>query len=349
MSESTALLTLVRSFYARRLTEEDYRQLSQKPSVAELASYLKRHPAFSTCLDQINTTSIHRGQLEALLRKEVRHRLNQVTRFSDSPVRQPVLRLMAMKTEIEALLLCVRLFSASPQTARQTLIAQLPEPTRSDAFPLSQLIDVHSPEALYSLLKGTPYAALGKALVVSGKEERPFFPWFQDALRALYEQASLRLVQHWLKGRERENVLALLQCQKELQALTRIYRLKALGFASPEEVTQILTSCRYLLTGKQIHRISLSEDPSAVFTEIRLSSYRRDLSDWTRTPSSIEQMVNQILSHRCHRLILFETEPSLVLIAYFLFLSIEWQNLADIIEGVRYGMDPERIRRKLVI
>ena len=65
-----AIVTKARTMYGRRLKKKDYDELLRKTTVSEVAAYLKNYSRHSKTLSSYNENTIHRGQLENLIRRE---------------------------------------------------------------------------------------------------------------------------------------------------------------------------------------------------------------------------------------------------------------------------------------
>lgn len=65
-----AIYAKCRSFFGERLTPADYGEMMKKSSVSEVAAYLKESIHYRDVLSGADEGTIHRGQLENLLRNE---------------------------------------------------------------------------------------------------------------------------------------------------------------------------------------------------------------------------------------------------------------------------------------
>ena len=68
--------------YGKSLKESDFQALLDCKSVAEIASYLKQRTGYSSVLNGLDETNIHRGQLETLLRQEIYFDLFALSRYA---------------------------------------------------------------------------------------------------------------------------------------------------------------------------------------------------------------------------------------------------------------------------
>ncbi|HRX92428.1 MAG TPA: V-type ATPase subunit, partial [Candidatus Izemoplasmatales bacterium] len=66
---ANAMVVKIKAIHGRLLKANDFEELSKKKSVPEIAAYLKNHPNYQDMLSDIQESSIHRGQLEGLIKK----------------------------------------------------------------------------------------------------------------------------------------------------------------------------------------------------------------------------------------------------------------------------------------
>ena len=72
MSEvSYAVLTRAKAKYGKRLKENDYKNLLECDSIAEVMTYLKSNTHYSKAFGEANERDIHRGLFEFLLRQYI--------------------------------------------------------------------------------------------------------------------------------------------------------------------------------------------------------------------------------------------------------------------------------------
>lgn len=76
-----AMIAKAHAMYGKRLKSENYHELVRLKSVGDIAAYLKNTPGYADTLANIYPESIHRGQLELLLRKSVFNKYVRLARY----------------------------------------------------------------------------------------------------------------------------------------------------------------------------------------------------------------------------------------------------------------------------
>ena len=70
-----ATITKIRTQYGKRLSRADYEELLSKKSVVEATEYLKGSTMYSKALANIDASTVHRGYLEMILRRNLFDRI----------------------------------------------------------------------------------------------------------------------------------------------------------------------------------------------------------------------------------------------------------------------------------
>ena len=66
---TNAVVAKIRAMYGKMLTIDNYNEMLSKQSVAEVAAYLKANTHYGDILSSVDTSTIHRGFLETLIRR----------------------------------------------------------------------------------------------------------------------------------------------------------------------------------------------------------------------------------------------------------------------------------------
>ena len=66
----SGLSTKIRAMQSRLTTMDQFEEILQLSDVTQVAAYLKRMPEYSSRWDALDENTLHRGQIEKLLKKE---------------------------------------------------------------------------------------------------------------------------------------------------------------------------------------------------------------------------------------------------------------------------------------
>ena len=148
-------------------------------------------------------------------------------------------------------------------------------------------------------------------------------------------------------GALREELTNLYGAQVDMQNVTRILRLKRYFNAEPDFIRANLLPNGRCLSPKIIEEMVQAPTADAVL-ELFLSTGLAK-----RIPETQRGFVHD-LDHRApyfnaRRHIHYSIHPMAVLLSYIIITDVEVDDIINIIEGVRYGLEPEQIRPMLVL
>lgn len=67
----SGLSTKIRAMQSRLTTMDQFEEILQLSDVTQVAAYLKRMPEYSSRWDALDENTLHRGQIEKLLKKSI--------------------------------------------------------------------------------------------------------------------------------------------------------------------------------------------------------------------------------------------------------------------------------------
>ncbi len=152
-----AIIAKAKAIYGKSLKAEDYERLLKLKTVPEIAAYLKNHPHFSDILRAVQTDSIHRGQLELLIKKNAFRqtlRLIKFVQIRDSDF----FRINFVRREIDILLEILRsMISESFDTQISDIPTYMRQHSSFDIFAASKATSIGE---LARTVAKTPYQAI---------------------------------------------------------------------------------------------------------------------------------------------------------------------------------------------
>lgn len=338
-----AMTTKTKAIYAKRLKDTDYNNLVQKRSVPEIASYLKNETYFRDSLDGINEKALHRGQLEILIRNDLIIRLSKILRYAFGSKATGFTDTIATQSEINLIQTVIRSFVIRDY---DQVVAKLPVIIENHiTFDLKAIVACRSFDELLPVLKGTPYHDIVARYAKTDMNDFDFTGLDQE-LHRYYYQRMQDFVRNSFKGEDREAVEELFNTEVELDNISKIYRLKKYFNASPSIIRSLITPIYSRFSKKDIEDIIEHTDADHVFDRLMDSSYKNYIKEVNFL--YIEHTTKMINYNMNKRQILFSSDPNLVLYAYMVLMGIEIENIIDIIEGVRYKVPVDQIKRMLI-
>ncbi len=341
LSSSGAISAKAKAMYGRRIKPAQYEELIRKRSVAELTQVLKNETGFAETLKDVHEATIHRGQLEHLLRMDLYRRLDKLVRYVDGKQRQYYLAALK-EFEIEQILARIRMILSKDFTLK---LSDFPTVlTRYTKLDTKKLAAVQSLEELIQGLSNSPYAEL-LAPYINAKDDFDY-TGCEAALQAYYMSYVAETIEQVFRGKCKKTLKQMWSTRTELDNITKIYRFKKFFHASEKEIRASLTECEGSIPKAKLNEMLSCSDAEAFLKLLAHSPYHLHTDD--KEYVYIEYYADQIKYHLAKRHLHYDSSPAIVYTAYQLTAEREIENLINIIEGVRYQVAPEEIMTMLI-
>ncbi len=322
------------------LKAEDYEKLVTMRSVPEAAEYLKNNTRYEKIFRGINMENIHRGQLEARLHTFVALDLKSFFSFSGTSAKF-FLGLFGIKDEIAQLKIILRRIK-SAGTA-ETAGGEILSGEFSDGVDFTALANAKDFDSFAAMLSGTIYGKVFSGFI--GSPERQNLFEIENALDMFYRNLTYSHMNKYLSKEERGLAERTLGTETDIENIMLIVRAKKYYGKSAEMIYPYLISAGYRLKKEDIRRMVDAETEEKLLSVLSETCYAKLFEDGTENVES--KISAYILS--LHGSMFRKNPYSIEAILYFLKLKhTEIKNIIMIIEGIRYGMEPEKIKSCLI-
>ena len=338
-----AMAAKTKAIYAKRLKENDYNNLLAKKSVAEIASYLKNETYFKDSLEGINEKALHRGQLEVIIRNDLIHRLSRVLRYGDNR-NESFYNIIVTRSEINLVITSIRALISNEYEA---LVVKLPIAIENQmCFDIKKMANCRSFEELLAILKGTPYYKIVIKYQLTNMSDFDFVGLEEELQRHYYDMV-MKLVNYSFKDKENKKAIEeIFYTEVELDNISKIYRLKKYFNAPQDKIKAMMTPIYLKLTKNDLEDLIDNVDADNIFDRLNKTAYKGYLKDTNFI--FIEHTAEMIKNNLNRKHLLFSSDSDLVLLTYMTLMDIEIKNIIEIIEGVRYNIPSEQIKRMLI-
>lgn len=337
-----AMSAKAKAMFGNRIKAADYQILLQKKSISEIASYLKKETYFSHILAGINEMSIHRGQLEALIRLDLFDRFSNLIRYYNTKESE-FYRYIIIEIEIEQILGRIRAFEISDNI---NFISKLPTYLgKYTTFDINKLLNINDYDELLELLSNTDYYPIVKSFEVDDIGDFDFNS-FEAALRNYYYKKVLNILDKEFSGQVKEEIKDVYLTRIELENITRIYRLKKYFRTPPDEIRKLLVPIFSRISNKELNELIDHVDADKIYDFLTQTAYKNYMDDEHRM--YIDYHAKRIHYNINKKYLIFSTNPDLVLFTYMVLSEVEIQNIVDIIEGARYNIASDKIEQLLI-
>ncbi len=339
---SNSILTKARAKYGRRLTPKNYRDLVALGSVGDVAAYLKGHTHFAGALAGVQESALHRGNLEKLLKQSNLKDMDLLCRF-ESSVGEHLFEYIIMRGEIDELLRFIRHLAAGhPEEYILDVSYRFNHFTRLDLLSLPKCKNFRD---LAGMLQQTRYGKMIQPFL-NGQIEHNMDNLESSFDRFLFKETFAMLERNFL-GETREELRGILSLEAELANIRRIYRAKRYYDGDAKVLSRHLLPYSRFLSSRQQDALLHAADGAEVLSILRASRYKKYTARFD--PADIDDFARRVLQDYCERKLHFSTHPAVVMACYFRFAENELDNITNIIEGIRYGLPPDRISSTLVL
>lgn len=335
---SNAILAKVRDMYGRRISDTDYERLLNCKSVSEVAQYLQANTHYSSVLASVDAKSIHRGILENIIKRKIFYDCGRLCRY-DFSLGEGIARCIIIRTEVEYILQAlISLVSGKPFDYVQSM---------------PEFFNKHTKINLLALSKATDY--MGFLDAISGSAYRkimeqisPLQGEVMDLLRAesvLYEYlygTIFGTIGKHMHGVAKTDMLEIFNSYVDFINFVRVVRIKRSGIDTQKGIIK-----SWGLKPRVITEMLKATTEEEAFTIMKQTPTGRQLGRIVY--NSIDDIPLKSVYRLCKHKIRFSVNPSVVMIAYVFLVEIELSNVITIIEGVRYGVLKEEIRKLLVL
>lgn len=337
LAGTQAMIPKARGMYAKRVTHAEYQEMIRRRTVPEVAALLRRHPAFAGSLASLNVDP-HRGQIEELLDRDVFHKYEALLRYEtdDGSFSLFYYEECTLREILRALhLRSIGMARAYNRQVPSYLVGKVP----MDMFELANAPDM--PGVLHAI-RHTRFARPLAAYLEQDPALRDY-PLMEAALLRAYYEWLFASIDENFSGRERENVRRLFLDVVEGHNLELLLRVKTYfgRVYTPAQIDRLLMPYAGRVPKSQLRRLAEAPSTEAFLALLQALPMIRD--DIPAEPESFEATMGRSLYNRARRVLHLSSSPYAALAAFLVLTKLQKDNIINVIEGVRYGMPPERI------
>lgn len=331
-----------RAMAGKLLKPHDYHEIIQKKTVNEVAAYLKYNTHYSEVLADINEAEIHRGQLENVLRRQYVRDYEKLAHFSTKSQKK-FINLLYLKLEIENLKLLLRLFEAG-HADYSVLEESLLFLSRNEKLDVHKLALSKNLGEFISALKGTDYAEVLRPYASMDQDARLFH--LEMALDLYYLRKLHDVSTHLLSGSDRKIAMELNGIEIDFFNIMWIYRIKKYYKFDRELIYTYIMPYYGKIRRSTVDALISAKNPDEFLKVLEGTPYAEFFAD--EEEGAFERRYNDFL-YRIHRK-RFVQQPFSVasIISYLKLREFELNNIISAIEGIRYRLAPEEIRKFII-
>lgn len=338
---SVALTTKLRAMHGKRLTTQNYKELLRKQNVSEIAGYLKQQAVYSDTLRDINENSVHRGQLENVIRRQVFTDYIKALKYIDTNELK-FYRFFLNRMEISEILSCIR-FLVSGNTGEYffSLPSYFAEHSKVDLYALAK---VKTYDELIALLAKTPYRDVLQKFDPKAENKTDLI-MIESELYKFYYSKLFHVIDEQFKGVTRDQIRDSFGVELDLINITQIIRLKKYFNLKGDQIKPEILPFYFRIKEAELARMADAPDYESTLQILGETNYGRYFEQ--HNYEYIERIAQQINYEHNKKLLAFSAASSVSVVAYLQLKRLEIDNVISIIEGVRYGVSSSEITKVL--
>lgn len=335
----SGLSTKVRAMESNLLTDADFEEIANLHSVSEVVSYLSHHPGYADLFQSVDTTMIHRGNLEKILTLSRYKDFSKLYNFATIKQRK-YLQLFFMKYEVTLLKSVFRQIFEGKTVALDTSVLG-PYFIKFSSIPLQELTDITTVEQCIEALRNTIFYAPLRRVYELGNAALFDYELCLDVLQftAVWKSKS-----KYLKGTDLKVVTEDYGYRSDILNIQWMYRVKAYYNSSNADLYSFLIPVHYKLKKAQIKALVEAENLQEFSAILDETYYGKMLNNVpTAEHYTLEQMYRQLLN-KFHTSAAKNNPYSLACVNSFFYLKQrEISKLITTTECIRYSYPADEI------
>ena len=316
--------------YAKSLKPTDYEELIRQKDVKQVISSLKSRIDGMAEIDEHAERREIEKQLFFLLEKDIQ----RIIPLLDNKSKR-IVNIFTKKYEIKYIKQILRDLLMGDK--KESLV-QLVEPT-SIFRNLNKFNQARDRKEFIEIAKDTEYYKNLEQLLEEDKEmeDRLIFK-VENVLDKMYFYNIYQLA----KSENEKVLLDIVGKQIDLLNILWIYRAKTYHFFQEKEIKEYVIPIQYKLTEQQIEELIETQEYQVI---LQKTWYRQVFQDLENIEKKVENYLNKVYKSYFRK----EQFNLSVVICYFELKEIEIRNMVNLIEGIRYSLSIENLKKKIII
>lgn len=337
-----AIAAKARAIYGKRLTTANYNDLLRLSSVSDVCAYLKSSTNYGVYMKGVNETSIHRGQLEDIIRHSRIEKYFSLCHY-DFTRNKGFYSYVISSIEVQLILKAIMLLNSN--TPRDIITVIPPSLQEYATFDFKLLTKVECFSDLLDVLKRTPYYLPIKNFDAPNGDIG--FSDCEHALKTQYYQNILNDIEKNYKGKIKAQLKEIVLIEIELLNLSLIYRLKRYFKKSPEQIKSLLLPFYYKINKHSLEGLLEDQTKQEFIKKMRLAVYSSNMTSIEF--NYIEDYTKRLRYILNRKIIRFSTNAPISFFSLMTLLQIEIENIIIIIESIRYDALDSPIKKLLIL
>ena len=331
----SGLSTKIRAMQSRLTTMDQFEEILQLADVQQVAAYLKRMPEYSSKWNSLDETTLHRGQIEKLLKKSIFQNFSRLYHFAN-PEQRKFLDLYSRRYEIRVLKKIMTNIFDHRDTDPVDITPYREFFRRHSKLDLDRLTACTTMDEFINSLKGNEfYVPLSR---IQNHDTALLFDYGM-ALDLYYFSMIWNVRKKLFSGKDLEQITMAYGEKFDMLNLQFISRSKRYFHMTPADIYALLIPVNYKLKKEEISALvesSTYEDAQRIF---RKTYYGRKYDHLS--VHNLEEFYNYMLRSTLEKESRKDPYSVAMLYSYMYHKEHEVNRLTIAIECIRYGISPD--------
>ena len=333
------LISKSKAIGAKQLKQEDYEQLMQKTSLAEIVAFLRNSTHYDDIFKDVGDKDLHRGDIENPLKKYYVSILKKYNCFVTGEDKK-IIKMIFLREEIEALKDIMRRIEGD----KERFIAPVDEYIAAHfSIDIKKLSEAKSMNEFVEMLSGTEYEKVLRKLVNADVKRNMFT--IEMALDSHFYKQLAKMIKETDK-RNRNFMKAIYGSEIDLKNIIWIYRCAKYYNVSKEIVVAYHLPYRYDLSKANFDEMLSADNLASLFKIIEKTKYKKLVEGLTEEGSgkNIEANYNRYFSNRIKELARKNKYSPVAMIEQLYSAECEIKKIINIVECIRYKLSVSEIK-----
>ncbi len=341
----SAINAKIHALKSNLLKPEDYAELIEKSSVPDIVRFLQTKDAYAGILAGREPESIHRRDLELLIRNYLITVLKKLTHLFKNPEREIVI-LLIKRYEVENLKLALRNALTEAKSDIRDFSLKFYNLESFSSIEPEKVAMCKNTEEVLEALSGSPYQSEIRHVLESQSAKTGNLVYVLETALDKWYVSKLKDAIGKLGGRDKEDALRSIGIQIDLKNMEWIVRVKKFYGMSPEELYNSLFHTGYRLKKDFLRMACDTKGVNEVIEFLKSSAYTSiftGLEDSDTLPFELTKRIKRYLFDFVTKNSISNEFSFAKLFEYIYLLEFEVNDIIMITEAIRYSLKKNEI------
>ena len=327
------IITKVKAMSSYLVSQKEYEHIAQLETTADFINFLRIKPSYHSIFRDVNETTIHRGQIEELIKTSLLMDFGKIYTFATREQRK-FLDIFFFRYEVNILKDCLELIYNQKNALH--LADFKPFFDKHSDLNIDTLAGCTSLDEFIMALEGTKYHNLLSNLHNSAEDIS--LSDYEAQLDIFFFKRIWKTISKGFKGKEKKRMQALFGTQIDMLNIMWVYRSKKFYNVDAKEIYLTIIPIHYHLKKEQL--MKLVESPGITeFQQILGETHYHAFMNAGSKLSIEHECFNTM--NKLYKRLTSESAHSMLHILYYLFLKEEELDcVTTALECIRYHLEP---------